>query len=197
MTKSTFASYRRSIYADLYRRTGHASPAHLVKHLVYGGPFKYNFWLRTSAYSARAPFLRLVLYPIARFRLRRLTFKLGILIPYRTSIDDGLYIVHAGNIVVNGKTVIGRNCTLCHGVTLGEAARGKRKGCPTIGDNVYLGPGAKVFGAVTIGNNVAVGANCVVTTDIPDNSVVVGVPGRVISNHGASAYVTRTDYGEL
>jgi serine O-acetyltransferase len=79
---------------------------------------------------------------------------------------------------------------------LGKANRGVRKGYPVIGDNVYIGPGAKIVGNVHIGNNVAIGANCVVTKDIPDNSVVVGVPGRVISLESSVGYINRTDYDQ-
>lgn len=63
-----------------------------------------------------------------------------------------------------------------------------------LGDNIFIGPGAKIIGAVKIGNNIVIGANCVVTRDIPDNSVVVGIPGRVISQDGAKWYINRTDY---
>ena len=62
--------------------------------------------------------------------------------------------------------------------------------------NIYIGPGAKIVGAVRIGNNVAIGANCVVTKDVPDNSVVVGIPGKVISQKGSTGYVIRTDYDD-
>jgi serine O-acetyltransferase len=79
-------------------------------------------------------------------------------------------------------------------ITLGQTKRGPRRGAPTIGDNVYIGPGARIIGAVVVGNNVAVGANCVVTEDVPDNAVVVGVPARVVSSEGSSGYVNRTDY---
>jgi serine O-acetyltransferase len=79
-------------------------------------------------------------------------------------------------------------------VTIGQSNRGKRKGCPTIGNEVYIGPGAKIFGNIKIGNNVAIGANSVVTRDIPDNAVVVGIPGNVISYNGSDGYINRIDY---
>ena len=63
-----------------------------------------------------------------------------------------------------------------------------------IGDNVYIGPGAKIFGNIRIGSNVAIGANCVVNEDIPDDAVVVGILGRVISYNGSFGYVNNTDY---
>lgn len=96
--------------------------------------------------------------------------------------------------MINEAVSIGRNCNISQGVTLGQANRGKRKGAPIIGDNVYIGAGAKIIGKVKIGNNVAIGANCVVTKDIPDNAVVVGVPGKVISYEGSKYYINRTEY---
>jgi len=63
-----------------------------------------------------------------------------------------------------------------------------------IKDDVYIGPGAKISGNVVVGNRALVGPNCVVTKDVPDNGVVVGVPGRVISYEGSQGYVNRTDY---
>lgn len=92
------------------------------------------------------------------------------------------------------RAAIGKNCNISHGVTIGQANRGKRKGYPTIENNVYIGPGAKILGKVMVGNNVAVGANCVVTKDVPADSVVVGIPGKVISKEGSAGYINRTDY---
>jgi serine O-acetyltransferase len=126
--------------------------------------------------------------------LRRYRHKHGIEVPFATSIGSGFYIGHAGGIVIHSKSVIGKNCDLSHGVTLAQGNRGKYKGHPTIGDNTYIGPGAKVIGAVRIGNNVAIGANCAVTRDVPDNAVVVGVPGKVISYKGSTDYILNTDY---
>jgi serine O-acetyltransferase len=126
--------------------------------------------------------------------LKHYQYRFGIQIPCETTIGTGLYIGHFGGIVVNDQAVIGHNCNLSHGVTIGQANRGARKGCPNIGNGVYIGPGAKIIGAVTIGSNVAVGANCVVTNDIPDDAVVVGIPGSVISFNGSTDYVNNIDY---
>jgi len=166
----------------------------LVRYLLIGGSFKYNFWMRTCRFAKCNNILKFTVFPFARIMLHRLTYKFGISIACATEIGSGFYIGHFGGIVVHSKTVIGKNCNISQGVTLGQANRGKNKGYPTIGDNVYIGPGAKIVGAVKIGNNVAIGANCVVTKDIPDDSVVVGVPGRVISQEGSEGYVVRTDY---
>jgi serine O-acetyltransferase len=141
--------------------------------------------------------LRYIIFPWARLLLEHYKYKLGISLPFVTEIGSGFYIGHFGGIVVNAGSKIGKNCNLSHNVTLGQANRGKNKGFPTIGDNVYIGPGAKIVGAVKIGSNVAIGANCVITKDIPDNAVVVGIPGEVISYNGTEDYVINTNYGEV
>jgi serine O-acetyltransferase len=134
------------------------------------------------------------LYLVAAMALCHYKYKFGISLSHGTSIGSGLYIGHTTGIVVNDFAVIGKNCNLSQGVTIGQTNRGKRKGTPVIGDNVYIGPGAKVIGGIRVGNNVAIGANCVVLEDIPDNAVVVGVPGRIVSYNGSQDYVNKTDY---
>lgn len=86
-------------------------------------------------------------------------------------------------IFVAGNASIGRNCVIFQHVTIGANAisQSKGAGAPTIGDNVYIGAGAKIIGAVTIGNNCRIGANCVVTSDVPDNSLVVLETPRVLT----------------
>lgn len=189
-----FAEYRYLVLSDLHRVTGSVRGVDLLKQVLFGESFKFVFWMRTCRYTRSRPALRYTLYPWARFVHGRLTYRLGISIPPSTAIGRGFYIGHFGGIVVNRRTVIGTNCTIAHGVTLGKANRGRRAGCPTIGNGVYLGPGSKVIGSIRIGDDVAIGANCVVTKDVPDHAVVVGIPGRVISHDGAAGYVTKTEY---
>jgi serine O-acetyltransferase len=102
----------------------------------------------------------------------------GIHIPRGCRIGPGLRIFHYGCIVLNPDTIIGSNCTLRHDVTIGN--RKSDHDVPVIGNNVDIGAGAKILGAVNIGNGVKIGANAVVLNDLPDNSVAVGVPARVI-----------------
>lgn len=192
----TFKEYRFLILSDLYRITDNIGTLSLMKHLVRGESFRFNFWMRTCKYTHGNRLFKYTIHPIARLFFDHYTYKMGISIPFTTDIGSGFYIGHFGGIVVNWRSVIGKNCNISHGVTLGQANRGNRKGYPTLGDNVYLGPGSKIIGAVKIGNNVAVGANCVVTKNIPDNSVVVGIPGKIISQDGSEGYVERTDYLE-
>jgi serine O-acetyltransferase len=115
-------------------------------------------------------------------------------IPYNAHIGHGLYIPHLIGIVINQDAVIGINCTLSQNITIGDLKRGDRTGSPVIGDNVYIAPGAVVLGNVHIGNNVIIGANSVVNTDLQDNAVAAGMPARVISLRGSAEYIGRTDY---
>lgn len=192
----SLADLRYAWYADLYRYEGAVSARLFLKHLLLSPGFTFSFYLRLCQffYNKSPRLLMVPIYWIFRFILRHYTYKFGINIPFDTRIGVGLYIGHPGNIHFNARAIVGANCNISQGVTLGQANRGKHKGYPVIGEGVYIGPGAKIVGAVRVGNNVAIGANCVVTKDVPDNAVVVGVPGRVISFEGARDYVDYTDY---
>jgi len=121
--------------------------------------------------------------------LFRKQIKYGISIPYNTDIGNGFYIGHYGNIVVHYQATIGKNCNISCGAIIGLSPRGKNEGIPSIGDNVYIGPGAKIIGNVNIGNNVAIGANSVVTKDVPEHAVVAGIPAIIISDRGSEGYI--------
>jgi len=86
--------------------------------------------------------------------------------------------------VIGETAEVGDNCLLYHGVTLGGVSLEKKKRHPTLGNNVVIGAGAKILGAIILGDNVQVGANAVVLKDVPPNSVVVGIPGRVVLQDG-------------
>lgn len=134
------------------------------------------------------------LYVISRILLNHYTYKYGISIPYNTNISEGFYIGHFGGIVVNHKTVIEENCNISRGVTIGETYGGKNPCIPVLGDNVYIGPGAKIIGGITVGNNVAIGVNCVLTKSVPNNAIVVGIPGEIISDIGSENYINNRIY---
>ncbi len=110
--------------------------------------------------------------------VRQLT---GIEIHPGASIGPGLFIDHGMGVVIGETAEIGADVTLYHGVTLGGTSLQKGKRHPTLGDRVVIGAGAKVLGAITIGADSRIGANAVVVKPVPSNSVVVGVPGQIIS----------------
>lgn len=179
------------IRSDLHRYAGKSDSRAFWATYFNDPGFCYTFWMRLCA-SLR-PQHRVLSLP-ARFILRHYQVKFGISIPAITQIGSGFYIGHFGGIVVNHRSVIGKNCNISHGVTLGQTNRGERQGCPTLGDNVYIAPGAKLIGGIHIGSDVAIGANSVVTSDVPDHAVVVGIPGKVLSYDGSAGYINRTDY---
>lgn len=189
-----FQQFKALVSSDLYRITGVLNVKSFLKQLILGESFQYIFWMRTCLFAVHHPVLKFVLYPLARLLLRHYTFKLGISIPFRTKIGSGFYIGHFGGVIVHPSVIIGRDCNLSQGVTLGRTNRGEQQGAPVIGDRVYIGPGVKIIGAISIGNDVAIGANSVITKSIPDNAVVVGVPGKVISMAGSEGYINKTDY---
>ncbi len=104
----------------------------------------------------------------------------GIEIHPGATIGPGFFIDHGMGVVIGETAEIGADVTLYHGVTLGGTSLNKGKRHPTLGDNVVVGAGAKVLGAIHIGDNSRIGANAVVVKDVPSNSVVVGVPGQVV-----------------
>jgi serine O-acetyltransferase len=113
----------------------------------------------------------------------------GIVLPFTAEIGKGLYIGHFGGIILSTHSVMGEYCNISQGVTIGQAGREGKQYVPIIGDRVYIGPGAKLFGKIKIGNNVAIGANAVVTKDLPDNAVAVGIPAKIISYEGSKDFI--------
>lgn len=109
----------------------------------------------------------------------------GIEIHPGARIGPGFFIDHGMGVVIGETAEIGPNVTLYHGVTLGGTSWKKGKRHPTLEENVVVGAGAKILGPITIGARTRVGANAVVVRDVPPDSVVVGIPGRVTHRHGS------------
>ena len=107
-------------------------------------------------------------------------FFTGIEIHPGAQIGKGLFIDHGSGVVIGETAIIGDNCTIYQGVTLGGTGKDKGKRHPTIGNNVMIGCGAKVLGPFTVGDNSKIAANAVVLSAVPENSTCVGVPARVV-----------------
>ena len=121
----------------------------------------------------------------------------GIEIHAGAKIGRGLFIDHGMGVVIGETAVIGNQVTLFQGVTLGGTGKKKGKRHPTLGNNVVVGGGACVLGDIHIGDNVSVGANAVVVRDVPSNSTVVGVPGRITSREGKKVPGINLDHTSL
>jgi serine O-acetyltransferase len=175
----------RLIKADLYRYGGQTS---LLKGLQVEG-FRYMYFLRKALqYKRRSPLG--IFYRLLR---RKYSYKYGFQIPLNTNIGEGFYIGHFGTIVINGNAKIGRNCNIAHNTTIGEVSRGKLKGYPTIGDYVWIGTGSVIVGNITIGNNVFIAPNTFVNMNVPENSLVIGNPARIIEkNNPTEGYICNT-----
>ena len=120
---------------------------------------------------------------ITRFRFKRLSIKLGFSIPINV-FEEGLSIAHYGYIVVNKHAKVGKNCRIQEGVTIG--ATNGNTNAPKIGDNVFIGSGAKIIGDISIADDVAIGANAVVVKSIMEGSATyAGVPAKKISDNNS------------
>jgi serine O-acetyltransferase len=124
------------------------------------------------------------LYLIARLISQISRFFTGIEIHPGAKIGRGFFIDHGMGVVIGETAQIGDNVTLYQGVTLGGTGKERGKRHPTIGDNVVIGTGAKLLGSFTVGDNAKVGAGAVVLKDVPPNTTVVGIPGKVVVADG-------------
>jgi serine O-acetyltransferase len=142
--------------------------------------YRYGRW----RYGIRSRWLRLplsFLYKLLKFFADSI---LGIEIPCEAVIGRGFTIEHTGAIVISGDAVFGDDCVVRQGVTVGLRHR-NRRGSPRIGNRVDIGAGAKLLGGITVGDDVAIGANAVVLCDVPDGCIAVGVPATVKLRRGA------------
>lgn len=166
----------RVIKEDLFRYIqGDYNIWRLLRGLKIPG-FRFMYFLRRSAKARKGS----VLWIINRIILRRYSYKFGYQIPYYTKIGEGFYIGHFGFIVIHGSSIIGRNCNIAHGVTIGEASRGKLKGVPRLGDYVWIGTNAIIVGNISIGSHVLIAPGAFVNFDVPDHSMVIGNPGKIL-----------------
>jgi serine O-acetyltransferase len=153
--------------------------------------------LRFGQWSRRQPkLLRIVFDPIYAFLDLFIQALWGIDIPRTATIGPGLYIGHYGGITVSASAVIGRNCNLSQNITIGVSGAGAKRGAPILGDDVYVAPGARLFGRITIGNNVKVGANAVIHKDLPDNAIAVMDPGFKIISYAGNRPADEDEGGE-
>ena len=136
-------------------------------------------------------------YFLARYVSQRGVRKTGIEIHPGAQIGKGLFIDHGNGVIIGETTIIGNNVTLYQGVTLGGNGKEHGKRHPTVGDNVMISAGAKVLGSFTIGANSKIGAGSVVLSEVPPNSTVVGVPGRVVKRNNESLPRETMDHVDL
>ena len=134
---------------------------------------------------------------IADWISKRARKKTGIEIHPAAKIGRNLFIDHGMGVVIGETTIIGDDCTIYQGVTLGGTGKDKGKRHPTIGNNVTIGCGAKVLGPFTVGDNSKIAANAVVLNEIPPNSTCVGVPARIVKRNNVRVETTKIDLDQI
>lgn len=162
------------ILKDLFRYEGNRcfKLKTQIRYLLFVPGFTYTFFFRKSNESH-------YLSSFYRFLLKITSLITHIQIPSGTTIGEGFYIGHFGSIIINPSSIIGKNFCIDPGTLIGYAD-GKKKGAPMIGDNVMMCRNSIIIGGVNIGNNVLIAPGAFVNFDVPDNSIVIGNPGKII-----------------
>lgn len=135
----------------------------------------YQYWYRKINSTTTPAFLK----PILKVIYRVISHSYCCEIPYTVQIGEGLYIGHPYNITLNPKVKIGKNCNIHKGLTIGQENRGKRKGVPVIGNEVWIGVNVTIVGNITIGDDVLIAPNSFVNCDVPSHSIVFGNPCQI------------------
>ncbi|MDD2983068.1 MAG: serine acetyltransferase [Crocinitomicaceae bacterium] len=144
--------------------------------------FRYIFFHRI--YNSTNNFIIKVL---AKLFLRHYCYKFGFQISSKTKIGKGIYFGHFGSVVINENAEIGEFCNINHNVTIGRQNRGIKKGSPKIGNKVWIGVGSVIVGNIKISDNVLIAPNAYVNFDVPENSIVIGNPAKIISKENPTA----------
>jgi serine O-acetyltransferase len=172
----------RIIKADLYRHDGLKGVSGFLYAFLFIPGFRYLYLFRKAS-KHRKHSIPCLFYKLL---LLRYSYKYGFRIFESTQIGEGFYIGHCGSVYVHGYAKIGKYCNITHNVTIGQANRGRLKGVPTLGDKVWIGTGAVIVGNIKIGSNVLISPNSFVAFDVPDNSVVMGNPGKIMHRENAT-----------
>jgi len=173
---------------DIYRYYGRYKLT-LKEKLLMNNELKLIMSYRKAQYYSKYPLLKYYYRIINKKNCAKCLCQ----IPYTTNIGEGFYIGHAMGIIINPKTIIGKNVNIAQGVTIGQENRGKRKGTPTIGDKVWIGANAVIVGKINIGNDVLIAPNAYVNFDVPNHSIVLGNPAKIIHKENATQeYINRT-----
>lgn len=150
--------------------------------------FVYRFF--NAVYRSKLPkILKSVILLFGVLHQKWIEIITGISIPYAATIGHSFYIGHFGSIIINSKSVIGDNCNISQGVTIGVSGRGTKRGVPVIGNNVYMGAHATIAGAITVGDGAVIGANSLVVSTVAPATTVVGVPAVEVSSNNSNDYI--------
>jgi serine O-acetyltransferase len=171
------------------------------KHEKYGGNFMtivfftQGFWasfqyrVAHAVYKIPIPILKQLLQLFCLVWQKVNEIITGISIPGSAQIGHSFYIGHFGGIILNAKTIIGNNCNISQGVTIGVSGQGENRGVPKLGNNVYIGANVVIAGNIFIEDDVLIGACSLVNTNVTANSVMLGVPAVKVSEKSSEGYI--------
>lgn len=146
--------------------------------------------ISNSIYNSNTPkIIKKILLVFAVLWQKWIEITTGISISYASQIGSDFYIGHFGGIIINASAIIGSNCNISQGVTIGVSGRGENRGVPIIGNNVYIGANATVVGKIKIGDNCIIAANSLVSNSVEANTTVMGVPAVKVNNNTSIDYI--------
>ncbi len=178
---------KNCIKLDIYRNMGTYSKS-LERRLIHKSysPVALLINYRYCHYYAQkhTNLFEKVRYAFCMYRFKKLQHQCGIEMHKRTKIGAGLRLPHKGSIVIHPAAVIGKNCEIMQGVTIGNNILKDRNKVAVIGDEVMICAGAKIIGEITVQNHVVIGANAVVNKDVETGVIVAGVPAKVVGKAG-------------
>lgn len=181
-----------TLRADVYRYCGSSDAKAIAKTWLREPGFRFTWYLRKVTYYGRhkrGP--GLVPYLYNRILLNHYRYRYGYDISPSTEIGPGFYIGHFGGLVISPFAVLGQNVNVNRGATIGATSRGKRVGAPTLEDRVWVGAGAIIVGKITVGHDALIAPGAYVNFDVPSMAVVLGNPGKVVSQAGSVGYVNK------
>jgi serine O-acetyltransferase len=188
-----YSALLQTLRADLYRYRGKADMRSFLSAYLHEPGFRFTYYLRKVAfYSERRRSLGIFGYVYNRILLNHYRFRYGFEISPSTTIGRGFYLGHFGGVVITPYATFGANININQGVTIGVASRGARAGAPTLEDRVWVGANAVIIGKVTIGREALIAPGAYVNFDVAPKAVVLGNPGKVVSDAGSAGYVNRT-----
>lgn len=166
-----------SVKEDIYRYHGNDCRKLGIRLAYFFKPYTRYFWYFRHAQTAKSIFAK----AFYKIMMRRLKYQSGAQIPPETIIGRGFRMLHFGSIVIHPEAVIGNNMNMAQGTLIGESFIHGVSGVPTIGNNCCMFANSMIVGGVHVGNDVLVAPGAFVNFDVPDNSVVVGNPGKIIT----------------
>jgi len=181
----------KKIKSDIVKYKKYSGKSALVLILTQQGLWAiitYRFY--NNVYESKLPsFLKKIILFFGVIAQKWIEIVTGIQLPYSAKVGNSFYIGHFGHIIINANAVIGNNCNISQGVTIGVSGRGENRGVPVLKDNIYVGANVTVAGKIVIGSNSVLGANSLVVKNVEANTTVLGVPAVKINTNDSSAYI--------